>query len=843
MSRVEVHKFGGTSVGGGARIMASAQLMVEVARSGVRLVVVASAMSGVTDRLLQAAAQAERGERAASMQTLQRLAQDHEAALLEIDPEADEGVRAKQEQLTGELEELLRAVARLRELTPRTRDRVIATGEKLSVRLVALAMRRQGCPARAVDADTFLETDGRFGEASPLGVVTDRCVAAALNPALDQGEVPVVTGFCGRAPDGGTTTLGRGGSDYSATILAAALGADEVTIWTDVEGVFTADPRVVPEARSIPQLHYREAAELSFYGAKVLHQRTMIPVVQQGISVVIRDSFHPQGASTRVDSRFTPGSHPVKAISAIRRQALIALEGKGMAGVPGVAARLFGALAERGVNVTLISQSSAESSICLAVAEAEAEAAEAALKAAFRQELSRGGVEEIATRRGVALVAAVGLGMAHMPGVAARVFDALGRRRVNVLAIAQGSSELNISLAVDEGELNAAIYAIHEEFGLHRLDTGVEAERGMDVLLLGAGKIGRDLLRRLQARREHAQARFGLRVRVVAVADRGGFALRPQGFSDAELEALDALKSGGGSVATLPGGQVAQDAGAAMLEAAMQWRLARPVLVDVTDADGAEVLFTRAFALGCDVVTANKKPLAGERGTWEALQAAAQAQRRLLKVETTVGAGLPVIDTLEMLLATGDRLLRAEGCLSGTLGFVMTRLEEGALLSAAVAEAMELGYTEPDPVADLCGADVARKALILGRLSGLAVEQAQLTRTPLVSEALMGLSREALMAELRALDAPMAARIAAARAAGRVLRFVATVTPGCVEVGPTEVDADSPVGRLRGSDNLIVFTSERYATRPLVVSGPGAGVEVTAMGVLGDLFRVAAERR
>jgi len=840
-ARVEVHKFGGTSVGTPERIAAVAGLMAEVAqRTG--LVVVASAMSGVTDRLILAANQAREGNRAAALQTVTAIADTHKAALAVLDPDADEGVEAKLEQLIGEVEELIRAVARLGELTPRTLDRIIATGEKLSVRLVALALTQRGCRARAMDADRFLETDDHFGESNPLEVVTDRCVAAALRPVLAEGIVPVVTGFCGKAPDGGTTTLGRGGSDYTATLLAAALRADEVTIWTDVSGVFSADPRIVPEARVIDQLNFREAAELSYYGAKVLHQRTMIPVVQHRIPVWIRNSFEPTARGTLVDDRFTPGSHPVKAISAIRRQALISVEGKGMAGVPGVAARVFGALAAAGISVTMISQSSSESSICFAVPEDHALGAESALKRAFRQDLSRGDIEEVFVRQGVALVAAVGLGMAQMPGVAARVFDAIGRRGVNVLAIAQGSSELNISLAIEEREMAATIYAIHEDFGLHRADTGLETSRGFDVILMGCGQIGRDLMARLVRQRQHAQTRFGLTMRIVAVGDRTGYVLAPRGLDDDAIAEIIAHKAARKPLAALPSGTAATSRGA-MLEAALDYRLARPVLVDVTDADGSEDLFRRAFELGCDVVTANKKPLAGPMDTYRALMNTADRHRRLLRVETTVGAGLPVIDTLEMLLATGDTLSRAQGCVSGTLGFVMTRLEEGAPLSVAVREAIDLGYTEPDPVADLCGADVGRKALILGRLSGLATASTQVELTPLVSERYAGMAIPELLAELERLDADMAARIEAARAEGKVLRYLAEVTAEHIRVGPVAVPADSAIGMLRGSDNMIVFASERYRDRPLVISGPGAGVEVTAMGVLGDIFRIAAERR
>ena len=834
--RTEVHKFGGTSVGGPDRLLAVATL-VQAAAARSRLVVVSSAMAGVTDALIAAAAAAEAGSRAEALAGVAALAQRHRETLAALG--GDESVEPELELLYDEARDLVRAAVYLGELTLRTRDRLLITGEKLAVRLLAVALRGLGVQAVALDADHFLETDATFGGANPLGSVADRHIVSALRPLLDAGLVPVVTGFCGRAPDGATTTLGRSGSDLSATLLAGALSADEVTIWTDVDGVYSADPRVVPEARIIPQLNYREAAELSFYGAKVLHQRTMIPIAGAGIPVVTRNSMNPSAPGTVVDGRFTPGSHPVKAISAVRGQCLVSVEGKGMSGIPGVAARLFGALAGRGISVTMISQSSSESSICLAVPGDDATAAEQALKSAFVTDLSRGDVEEIVVRRGVGLIAAVGLGMAQTPGVAARVFAALGARQVNVLAIAQGSSELNISLAVEDGQVAQALRAVHGEFGLERQDTGEDSPRFMDLLLLGCGGIGRTLIRQLLGRGPEVFDRFGLQPRVVGVCDRSGFRFAPRGLSADELRALVADKEAGRSLLAQGGDEGTPSD---LLRTALAWRLSRPVLVDVSDSDTAAA-FSLAFSLGCDVVTANKKPLADDPDAWRALRADALAHGRLLRAEATVGAGLPIVDTLEMLVHTGDRLRSAEGSLSGTLGFLMGCLAEGSSLSEAVEQAVSLGYTEPDPVQDLSGLDVARKALILGRLSGLALD-ATVELEGLVDPAWQGLPVPELLERLKAeLDGPLAERIARARERGLSLRYVARVTEGSITVGPVEVPADSALGRLQGTDNLVVFHSERYDDRPLVVTGPGAGAQVTAMGVLGDILRIAGERR
>ena len=712
----------------------------------------------------------------------------------------------------------------------------------MSIRLLTIALMAEGLDAVAMDADTFLETDDHHGEANPLGIVADRTISAAVLPLLQDGQTPVVTGFCGIAPDGATTTLGRGGSDYTATLIASAIDADEVTIWTDVDGVFSADPRSVPGARCVEQLNYREAAELSFYGAKVLHQRTMIPVSRKRIPVRTRNSFNPSAPGTLVNDKYTPGSHPVKAISAIRDQALVSVEGKGMSGVPGVAARVFQCLADRAISVTMISQSSSESSISLVVPERQAEAAAAALKAEFRTDLSHGDIEEITTEPKVGLVAAVGLGMAHVPGVSGRIFGSLGQAGVNILAIAQGSSELNISMALTEAEVSLAVRTLHDEFALHRKDTGADQPDGLDLMLLGCGSIGQALIGQIIERHIHIYERFGLRPRIVAVADRSGYILNPSGLNQEELQELIAAKRSGKKVVSLPGG-VASNTPVDMVESALEYRLSRPVLVDVSDSGMSHEAFLAAIKRGCDVATANKKPLADDPDIFASLQGAAAAQGRIIRAEATVGAGLPVIDTLEVLIGTGDRLKSARGCLSGTLGYLMSALEKGTAFSTAVKAAVELGYTEPDPVADLSGVDVARKATILARLAGLPSADKPVQLEGLVDASLEGQSLETLFAHLETLDQDFEAKVGAAKASNQVLRFVAEVDADHIKVGPIAVPAASPLGGLQGSDNMIVFESDRYNDRPLVVTGPGAGIDGTAMGVLGDILRIAAERR
>ncbi len=839
MKRMEVHKFGGTSMADSGRIHTAATIIAERSKIA-RQVVVSSATSGTTDLLINLGTHAAKGQMEEVRSLARQMLDRHLDIFKELSKDGFEEIEQEMRDIVDVTRRLSEAVGIHGELTPRVYDRIVVAGEKIAVRLLALTLRSIGIPSQACDADQFLLTDSIFGEANALPGITGKSIAQALNPILDRGIVPVVTGFCGKAPDGATTTLGRGGSDLSATLIGAALDADEVTIWTDVDGVMTANPKVVPGARVIRYLNYREAAEMSFYGAKVLHQRTMIPVSTKGIPVRTLNTNNPKGQGTIVDDRVTPGSLPVKAISAVRDHSLLSIEGKGMAGVPGISARLFSVIAGSRISVTMYSQSSSEASICLALPKSDADEAKKAIEEEFQLDIARGHIEEITIERDAGLVAIVGLGMAQTPGVAGRATMELGEAGVNILAIAQGSSELNLTLAVDEDDVERAVRILHNAFGLHRMDTGALAPDGLNLILLGTGKIGRALAQLVVERHAHIRQRFGLDAKVVALADSSGYILEPKGFDSDRLFEIMEKKAGGIAIANQAGGVAGM--GEEVVRAALAYRLTRPILVDTSDADDAHDVFFEALQRGCDVVTANKKPLAGDIDVFSRLLNEATKQGRVLKAEATVGAGLPVIDTLEVLLGTGDHLHSAEGSLSGTLGYIMHRLEKGAAFSNAVVEAHQKGFTEPDPAVDLTGADVARKAIILGRLSKLIDADIEVELEGFVEESWSGLPFSDLKKKLVGLDDAIKTRVDNARKKGHVLRYLAKVERGRVKVGPVSVSADSPAGRLSSTENLIMFYSDRYDTIPLVITGPGAGIDVTAMGVLGDVLRIAAER-
>lgn len=828
-----VHKFGGASLADAAAIRHAASIVA--AHAGQPTVVVVSAMAGITDALLAIAADAQAGAADRATSRLSELMDRHAATARTLLPAGPARTAllgwfaAERAQLGA----LVTGLSLVRELTPRTSDAIVSRGERWSARLVTAALERAGVKPAFVDAVDVIRTDAVHGQATPDYPATDALVPKVLGPHLRAKRVPVVPGFLGRAPSGDVTTLGRGGSDLTATLLARALRAERVSLWKDVPGFLTADPRVVPDARVIPQLHVREAAELAYYGAKVLHPRALIPLAGRRTPLFVRPFGDPAATGTEVSERASAERFPVKALSAAAGQALITVEGNGMLGVPGIAARSFGALHARGISVSLISQASSEHSICFSVPDGSAAAARASLLEEFAQEIAQREIDGVDVRPGVATLAVVGLGMAGSIGVAAGVFSALASGGINIVAIAQGSSELNISVVVTAEEAAEAQRRIHAAFQLARIGGGTVAHPGRaDVIVLGFGQIGRMLGALVPKVR-----RPGLGLRIVAVLDRSGAVFDPRGLTAQRLAALAAHKERGVPLAQAPGGRAGTPA--ETLAQVASRALSRPILVDVT-ADDTLPLLSFGLAHGMDLVLANKRPLAGRRGDSERLHASVLAHGRRLRHETTVGAGLPVIDTYYKLIESGDRVERIEGCLSGTLGYLLSEIGRGRRFSEALRSAMAEGYTEPDPREDLSGADVGRKALILARLLGYPGELPASAIESLVPPAARKLTRAQFLAQVERFDAAWERRAQAAAEQGRVLRYVATVTRRKIEVGLREVDRASPFAALQGADNTVVFTTTRYQRNPLVITGPGAGPAVTAGGVLNDILQLAS---
>jgi aspartokinase/homoserine dehydrogenase 1 len=465
-----VMKFGGTSLGDGEAINRAVDIVVQTLKDTGLVVVVVSAMSGVTDTLLAAATSAAQGDAETFRRARWHLSDRHRLAMTEAISHEETRLQLMEEieALLSDFESLCRSIHVLGELTARGSDAVASLGERLTARILAAALRDRGERATAVEATEAIVTNGRHGSATPLMDDTREAAQARLMPLLAEGVTPVVTGFIAATQKGATTTLGRGGSDYTAAILGACLDADEVWLWTDVDGVMTADPRVVPEARTLPEISYAEAAELSYFGAKVLHPKTILPAVERGISLRIVNTFNPSKPGTLIVAEAQPSEFAVKGITSIEDLSLVTVEGRGMLGVPGIAARVFTAVAQEGISVLMISQSSSEQNICFVIRQESVERALKALEVAFETELARRNVDRIWAQNGVAIVAVVGAEMKGTPGIAAKVFGALGKHGVNVISIAQGSSEYNISFVVDEGDMEDAVRYIHQEFELGR---------------------------------------------------------------------------------------------------------------------------------------------------------------------------------------------------------------------------------------------------------------------------------------------------------------------------------------------------------------------------------------
>lgn len=838
--RPEVHKFGGVALSSASAIRHAASIVAR--RHGHRLVVVASAMDGVTDALLEMVALAGRGDHDAVERAFDALRHRHleTAAGLGVSTAALEALARVVGREFDELATVVRYLASTPAACgPAAVDLVAARGEVLSARLLASTLCAAGVDAEYVGAECVVHASGRHGDAVPDFERTVCAVRERLVPLLRRRVVPVVPGYVGRGPDGATVTLGRGGSDLTATLLGRALDAPTVTLWKDVPGVLTADPRVVPEARLIPRLPAREAAELAYYGARVLHPRALVGLGDR-TRLHIRPLADPAARGTVISARRDHTAavrQPVRAISAIGAQAIVTIRGAGTVSVSDLSVRAFGILQETGTPVALVSQGSSDQSICLAVPTGAAAAAEAALRQAFAGQLERGEVERIGVRHGVAVLAVVGPGMTGTVGVAARLLEAISRTGTSVLAIAQGASELNISVVIDERDAAAVQRAVHGAFQLGKIGGGAAEDTGWaDVVILGYGRIGRELASQLGT-----VARNGPHgVRVVATIDSSGYAFEPGGMSALRIAALTRDKEAGIPLAEVTRGvrATAQEALAALGRHA----LSRPILVDVTAGDTGPVL-EAALHDGMDIVLANKLPLASPCGVDGGLARSAASRGRRVLHEATVGAGLPIIDTILKLQESGDEVLSIEGCPSGTLGYLFGELGRGASFSVALRAAVALGYTEPDPREDLSGMDVARKALILGRLVGFEGELDGVEVESLVPEGLRRVDGAEFMERLKELDSLWGGRVERARAAGTVLRYRATVSPGRVHVGLVGVTLDSPSATLTGTDNQYAITTRRYGSNPIVITGPGAGVAVTAAGVLNDVLKLAGSRR
>ena len=808
-----VHKFGGTSVADAERYRHVARLLL--ARDEYEQITVVSAMKGVTDALIELCGLASRS-RGEWRDKWHELRARHRGAVVSLLGESSGPRLEWLDERFDKLAEILAALAVIGELPSEVLDRVQGLGEVCSARLLGDYLESLGEDCAVLDAREVLVV-----EHSDLGVVVDWDISgqrlAQWRAKHPQRRV-VVTGFVARDHSERLTTLGRNGSDYSGAIFAALFNAAELHIWTDVDGVLSADPRVVPEAVQLSELSYDEACELAYFGAKVVHPQTMAPAIERGLPIIIRNTFNPEHPGTRI----TAGQDvtgPVKGLTLSPDLAVLNLEGTGLIGVPGTAERVFASLRDARVSVVMISQGSSEHSICCVVRSAEAQRAQAALLNAFAHELNIGQIQRVQLTEGVSVLAAVGDGMAGQPGVAARLFEALGRARVNILAIAQGSSERNISVAIDSAHATKALRAAHAGFWL--------SPQTFAIGVIGPGNVGAALLDQLHAAQPQLLGKANLDLRLRAIASSKKMLLDARGINSDWRERFEVTEDA-----------LDLDRFTAHLT---ESHLPHQVIVDCSASPAVADRYAQWLAAGIHVVTPNKQAGAGPLGRFDAIREAAAASGARFRYEATVGAGLPVISTLRDLVDTGDAVMSVEGIFSGTLAWLFNKYDGSVPFSQLVTEARRLGYTEPDPRDDLSGTDVARKLVILAREAGRDMTLEDVQVESLVPADLRQASVEDFMARLNEVDAAFAEKLANARAAGKVLRYVARLDgEGRASVGLVELPDDHAFANLRLTDNIVQFTTRRYCDNPLIVQGPGAGPEVTAAGVFADMLRVAA---
>jgi bifunctional aspartokinase / homoserine dehydrogenase 1 len=817
MNQWIVHKFGGSSVADAGCFRQVAGIVESSGRA--REAVVLSACRGVTDALLGLVGLAERagGDYSAALAALRTRHAELADALLTA-PARAAYVAALDRDLS-DIAGMLHTVHLIRSAPNALKDVIAGYGEIWSTRLFAPFLRERGRIGGEVawlDARRVVVV-----EWGPLGPAVDwdesaRRIAAAV-PADFIGRL-IVTGYIATSTKGIPTTLGRNGSDFSGSIFGALLRAAEIHIWTDVDGVLSADPRLVPDAQVIDQLSYNEAMELAYFGAKVIHPQTMEPAVARDIPIYIRNTFAPAKAGTLICAKPT-SALKVKGITTIDPVALLNLEGAGMIGVPGTANRLFGALRDAGISVILISQGSSEHSICCAIPGGEAARAEAAVRRAFDTELRAGHIQSVDVEPGMSILAVVGDGMAGAHGVAARVFDSLARAAINVRAIAQGASERNISVVVDGRVAAKALRAVHAGFYL--------SPNTLSIGLIGPGTVGRVLLEQIASQVERLRGlNVDLRVRGIAGSTR---MLIEEGAID--LDHWPQRLAERGEPLDL----------ARFADAMQPDYIPHALIIDCTASADVAAHYAAWLDRGIHIVTPNKKANSGALPHYRACQEAARRAGTHYLYEATVGAGLPVIQTLRDLRETGDDVASIEGIFSGTLAYLFNVFDGREPFSSIVRTAKLKGYTEPDPRDDLSGLDVARKLIILGREMGLTLELADVRVEGLVPRELEGCGVAEFMERLAEFDAGIAARFASAAAAGEVLRYVGRIdSAGAATVGLTRVGARHPFANIALTDNIVRFATRRYCDNPLIVQGPGAGPEVTAGGVFADVLRLAA---
>ncbi|MCK0188435.1 bifunctional aspartate kinase/homoserine dehydrogenase I [Arenibacter sp. F20364] len=811
---MKVLKFGGTSVANAKNISLVKNIIAGLGPN--KSVVVVSALGGITDLLLKTATLASKQDQTYK-NILKEIEDRHLLTIKELIPiHSQSKVLSKVKSELNTLETLLEGAFLIGEITPKLSDKIVSYGELLSSYIISEYFIVEGIDTVHADSRELIKTNSNFGKAAVNFELTNRNITEYIDNC--DKNVVVMGGFIASAVNGDSTTLGRGGSDYTAAIVANATNAEVLEIWTDVSGMYTANPKIVKQAMAIPHISYEEAMELSHFGAKVLYPPTIQPVLTKGISIVIKNTFDPEAPGTLITKNKNGQGKTVRGISHVENIALVSLEGPGMVGITGISKRFFEVLSTAGISVVMITQASSEHSICIGIDNQDADHAVQVINDAFDIEISLGKIKPVSAEKDLAIIALVGDNMKSHQGLSGKMFSTLGKNNVNIRAIAQGASERNISAVILKEDVKKALNTLHEEFFEENI-------KQLNLFVMGVGNVGAKFLHQIQSQKKYLKEKLKLNIRVIGMSNSRTMIFDEDGIA---LKNWEELLSKGEKTNREQ-----------FFEKVKKLNYRNSIFVDNTASQEVSETYNSYLRNSISVVTCNKIACSSAYENYQELKDLARQYNAPFLFETNVGAGLPIIDTLKHLVASGDKILKIQAVLSGSLNFVFNNFNDTTTFHDIVKQAQVEGYTEPDPKIDLSGVDVMRKILILARESGnvLNIEDIQ-NNAFLPQESLETKNNEDFFKSLTKYEESFQQMYKKAVEEDSKLKYVAQFENGKASVGLQRIPRGHDFYNLEGSDNIVLFYTERYPNQPMIIKGAGAGADVTASGIFADIIRI-----